>query len=98
MKVTLQISKFGQFLSSRPDGREAALAALAYDQNLKNCTDVELDFADVLVLTPSWLSEFVQTLLGSSIRKVDFRASDNESVKRSIQTVLDDIADKKSHP
>jgi hypothetical protein len=56
--MKIQISKFGNLFVSRPDGREAFLAARAYIIN-KEETEFVLDFTGVDVLTPSWTDEFV---------------------------------------
>ncbi len=93
MKLVLQISKYGQFLTSRPEGREAALAAWAYHENLHKSSEVNFDFTGVIVLTPSWLSEFVNTLRDHGIKKINYQAEQNLSVQRSIQTVCDDEQD-----
>lgn len=98
MKVKLKVFKYGEFLSSRPEGREAALAAWAYHETLKKCTEVVLNFDGVLVLTPSWLSEFVQTLKGSGVAKIDYQPADNLSVQLSVKTVLEDTQEQKIHP
>lgn len=97
MSVTLRISKFGQFLSSRPEGREAALAALAYYDGLRNSPVVELDFAGVLVLTPSWLSEFMQTLLAHGILGITSRPCENASVRKSVEAVRIDLRETTAH-
>ena len=52
--MTVQISKFGDFLMSHPAGKDAFLLA---ESHLFNSLDADeeiiLDFADVKVLTPS---------------------------------------------
>lgn len=82
--MTIKVSRFGEILSSRPDGREAALVLLASDLSVQVAT-VTLDFSDVLVLTPSWLSEFIQTLKGRGVSKVEYLKCDNASVNESIK-------------
>ena len=98
MKVIVQIAKYGQFLSSRPEGREAALAALAYLENLRNSTEAELNFTDVIMLAPSWLSEFIQTLRDHGIQRINYQDDDNPSVQLSVKTILDDSQKDKVHP
>lgn len=46
---------------SRPAGKEAFSLAKAYIfPNLQPNEKIELDFADVKVLTPSWADEFIR--------------------------------------
>lgn len=81
--MTIEIKRFGNILSSRPEGREAALILLANE--LRNVKDnIELDFTDVLVMTPSWLGEFLNTLK-PQIQNIMFLKSDNASVIGSIR-------------
>ncbi|MCL1973086.1 MAG: STAS-like domain-containing protein [Endomicrobia bacterium] len=55
--MRIQISKFGNLLVSRPEGKEAFLAAKAYTLKAGEAEFV-LDFSGVDVLTPSWADEF----------------------------------------
>lgn len=89
--MNLKISKFGNILTSRPAGREAALTSLAYEKNFKNATTVTLDFEGVDVLTPSWLSEFVQTLKERGISEVEYMPSNNPTVTSSIEFIQPEI-------
>lgn len=85
--MTIEIKRFGNILSSRPEGREAALILLANE--LRNVKDkIELDFTDVLVMTPSWLGEFVNTLK-PQIQNIMFLKSDNASVIGSIRILAE---------
>ena len=88
--MILQLNKFGDSLSSRPAGREAALVCLAYEKQLRTETVIELDFSNVFIMTPSWLSEFVQTLQENGIEKITYLPSDNPSVLSSIQFIEDE--------
>lgn len=83
--MTIQLKRFGNILTSRPEGREAALILIASE--LRNSSDdIALDFTGVLVMTPSWLGEFVDTL-ESKNKKVLFLKSNNASVIESIRTL-----------
>ena len=74
----------------RPQGRESALVTLAYIT--QNKTDlIQINFQNVLVMTPSWLSEYVQTLKEKGITSVEFLKSDNPSVNSSIEFILPEI-------
>lgn len=59
MKVMLK--QYGVILTSRPAGREAALAMLA-QLKPRARERVELDFAGVLSVGPSWLDEVLRAL------------------------------------
>lgn len=89
--MKLQIKKFGEILTARPAGREAALSSLAYDHEIKNTKSVTLDFEGVLVMTPSWLSEFVQTLQEKGIKQITFAPSENPTVTSSIEFIAPEI-------
>ena len=89
--MNLEIKKFGEILTSRPAGREAALISLAYNLELKNAKSVSLDFTGILVMTPSWLSEFVQTLKEKGISQIHFLPSENPTVISSIEFVEPEI-------
>ena len=82
--MTIHLKRFGQILSSRPEGREAALVLLATELRQHKET-LELDFSEVLVMTPSWLGEFVNTLSESGIAKISYSNQGNASVKASIE-------------
>jgi hypothetical protein len=56
--MKIQISKFGNLLISRPEGKEAFLAAKAYTLKADE-KEFILDFAGVDVLAPSWADEFI---------------------------------------
>lgn len=88
--MKLYIKKFGDRLISRPEGRDSAL--VIRNQFLNNTTDktIELDFADVKILTPSWLDEVLQEIYKThSKENVTFFNTTNASVKASIETVLE---------
>ena len=83
MKITL--GNYGEMLISRPAGREAALAALAYVDGLRAARSVTIDFTGVKVLSPSWMSEFVQTLEAEGLKSFLFSPSDNSSVSATLK-------------
>jgi hypothetical protein len=90
-KMKLSLKKFGEILSSRPEGREAALSCLAYDAELKKSSTLKLDFEGILVMTPSWLSEFIQTLKEKKEITIEFLPSENPTVTSSIEIIQDEI-------
>jgi hypothetical protein len=82
--MKILIKRFGEILTSRPEGREAALVLLASELRVRP-PSLELDFEGVLVMTPSWLGEFLLTLESSKISSVQFLNTTNASVKSSIE-------------
>ena len=85
--MRLQIKKFGTTLLSRPAGREAALAALAYSIP-KDVDTLELDFEGINVLTPSWMDEFLQTITDRIGKDhFSFVSTENPSVKLTLETI-----------
>ena len=86
MKIELQ--KFGEFLTSRPAGREAWLSAKAYTlDKISSQEKIEVDFTGIKVLTPSWADEFISTLAREYPGQIILLPSDNASVKASLEFV-----------
>jgi hypothetical protein len=83
----LKLKKFGQVFSSRSEGREAALNFFSYILDDKKCSSLELDFEDVLIMTPSWLSEFLQTLRKNGIENFIYVNTENITVKNSLEII-----------
>lgn len=83
MKINLV--KFGDMLVSHPAGREAYLSAKAY--LLKgDISAVEIVFDGVKVLTPSWLSEFLDLFKTDFPKaKISFCKSKNPSVQATLK-------------
>lgn len=85
--MKIEIKKFGEILTSRPSGREAALATKAYI-HLKSDEIIKLDFTGVLSVGPSWLDEFLSLLKDAyGSKRVICLPSDNPSVKRSLEVI-----------
>ncbi|MDZ4221731.1 MAG: hypothetical protein U1C18_02555 [Patescibacteria group bacterium] len=74
---TIQLKKFGNVLVSRPAGQEAFNAIRP---QLDPHTSVQIDFDDVLTVTPSWLDEFLTHLSDFNQGKVELLPTDNASV------------------
>ena len=86
--MVINMGQFGQFLTSRPAGREAYLAARSYTIPKDYTSKIELDFSAVTVLTPSWIDEFLRGLIeeyGNDNIKV--LPSDNSSVQMALKAV-----------
>src|SRR3989338_10238800 len=74
---TINLKKFGNVLISRPAGLEAFNAIRP---GLNPDESIEIDFADVLTVTPSWLDEFLTQLTNFNGGKVDLLPTNNASV------------------
>ena len=85
--MRIEIKKFGNILTSRPAGREAALAMRAYIK--PNSTEpIELDFSGVLSVGPSWLDEVLTFLRQEYGRdRVVCLPSTNSSVVQSLKVI-----------
>lgn len=59
--MRIQLRRFGEILTSRPAGREAALVLKAYCKPAAG-ENVELDFEGVVSVGPSWLDEVLSEL------------------------------------
>jgi len=87
--MNLEIKKFGEVLMSRPAGKEAFSLAKAYIfSNLQPNEKIELDFADVKVLTPSWADEFITGIKDTFSNPIEYLNTSNVSVEASLNTVL----------
>jgi len=87
--TTIKIQKFGQALASRTEGREAALSTIAYQLNGHPPAEIALDFENVVIMTPSWLGEFVQTLLSRGVKRVKY-INTSPLVDSSIEFIADE--------
>jgi len=86
--MKIELKKFGQLLISRPAGKEAWLVAKAYTlSELDDLEKIEVDFNDVLVLTPSWADEFLTPLLATYPKRVSFLPSTNQTVNNSLDII-----------
>jgi len=85
--MKIEIKKFGAILSSRPAGREAALAIKAYIKP-KSREKIELDFSEVISVGPSWLDE-VLTLLRAEYgrERIICLPTQNASVQQSLAII-----------
>ncbi len=83
--MEIKLVKFGEMLVSRPSGREAYMSAKAY--LLKgDISAVEIAFDGVKVLTPSWLSEFLDLFKTDFPKtKISFCKSKNPSVQATLK-------------
>lgn len=85
--MRIEIKKFGEVLISRPAGREAYLAMSAYIlKGVKKGETIEIDFAGVKVLTPSWADEVI-TKLAEKFKNIKFKNIKNSTVKATLKTL-----------
>lgn len=88
--MKIDISKFGTTLLSRPNGREAFLAARAYTIPKEGNEPIELDFSKIKVLTPSWADEFVSGLKEEfGAERIKIIEGENASVKTTFAVLHD---------
>lgn len=73
----IQLKKFGTVLISRPAGLEAFNAIRP---QLNPDATVQIDFDQVLTVTPSWLDEFLTQLTDYNGGKVELIPTKNASV------------------
>lgn len=79
--MIIYIKKFGQTLSSRPDGREAVLAFQPTLKEIKTDEEVVLDFEGVSVMGPGWADEFVTHIIKNYGERVTMKNFDNPGIK-----------------
>jgi len=85
--MKIELRKFGEVLISRPAGREAYLAMTAYlTKGLGSDEKIEIDFAGVKVITPSWADEVI-TKLVNQYKNISFLNTDNETVQATLKTL-----------
>lgn len=80
--MKIELKKFGKVLTSRPAGKEA-FAAIRPTLDL-NADKIEIDFSDILSLSPSWADEFFRALEELYGDRVTYLPSDNPSVKATL--------------
>ena len=83
--MIIQMSKFGNVLTSRPAGGEAYKALRPRLSELKSGDNIKLDFSGVDVLTPSWADEFLAPLLKDYPKQVVWLNTDNASVQENLK-------------
>lgn len=83
--MIIELKKFGNTLISRQAGREA-FAAFQPTLRLVGPTEkLEVDFEGVLTFSPSWADEFLTPLVKEYGDRVALNASDNPSVKATLE-------------
>lgn len=83
---TIQLKKFGNVLVSRPAGLEAFNAIRP---KLDKNEPVQIDFGDILTVTPSWLDEFLTQLTNFNEGNVVLLPTKNASVLASLPVLAE---------
>ncbi|MBI4065084.1 STAS-like domain-containing protein [Candidatus Gottesmanbacteria bacterium] len=86
--MIIEIKKFGTTLVSHSSGKEAWLAFQPVLNTVSDNEEILVDFADVMVLTPSWADEFLTPLRARYGQRVTLKNTDNASVKATL-AILD---------
>jgi hypothetical protein len=90
--MRIELKKFGRVLTSRPAGKEA-FAAIRPTLD-PNADAVEIDFAGVISLAPSWGDEFFTALENMYKGRVKYLPTDNQSVIETLKIIKEN--DKKA--
>ena len=83
--MKLQLGKFGKTLISRELGSEAFKAFQTTLRDLSKDEELEIDFSEVLTLSPSWADEFLSPLLDLLGDRLVLLPSDNLSVHATLR-------------
>ncbi len=85
--MRIELKKFGEILISRPSGREAYLAMSAYiTKDVNENEIIEIDFAGVKVIAPSWADEVI-TPLAQKFKNIKLSNTENSSVQATLKTL-----------
>ena len=91
--MIIPVKKFGDILVSRPAGREHALIMRSSFCPTTKEEPVDLDFAGVRVVAPSWLDEILTSLREEYGDRVRCLPSTNASLVQSLKTLAESSAD-----
>ena len=87
MKIV--IKRYGEVLVSPKEGEEAFYSAEDnFLHTLKEGEVLTLDFANVRVLSPSWLDEFLSRIKEKYNNKIEYLNTENETVSLALKIVL----------
>ncbi len=85
--MNIIINKFGTILISRKDGKEAYLAMQPSLRDIPTSEIVNLDFAGVLSLSPSWGDEFIAPLKEEYGDRLTLKNTSNSSVEETLKLI-----------
>ena len=83
--MKLKLEKFGTTLISRELGSEAFKAFQSTLLGLSPSDELEIDFSNILTLSPSWADEFLSPLLEKLAERLVLLPSDNLSVQATLK-------------
>ena len=82
---TIHLKQFGTVLVSRPAGLEAFNAIRP---TLDQVKPIQIDFDEVVAVTPSWFDEFLTQLVSFSSRVV-LEPTDNASIRVALPVLIE---------
>ena len=85
--MNIIVKKFGIILTSRKDGKEAYLALQPLLKDLPDNEIVNIDFAGVASLSPSWGDEFITPLQEKYGDKLVLENTSNSSVSETLDLI-----------
>ena len=85
--MNIELKKFGATLISRQAGREAYAAFAPSLRETKADEMVKIDFAGVVVFSPSWGDEFLRPLVETFDGRLVLVNTSNPSVIASLETL-----------
>ena len=88
---TILLKKFGTVLVSRPAGLESFNAIRS---SLRPNEDIQIDFGNVLTVTPSWLDEFLSQLADYMQADITLLPTQNASVLATLPVLGSTRADR----
>jgi len=94
--MRIALKKFGTTLTSRQAGSEAFKALQQQLRDISATEKLEIDFAEVLTLSPSWGDEFITPLRQRFGDRVILFPSENLSVQATIR-LLEEIRNDPTH-
>ncbi len=94
--MRIRLEKFGKTLISRQLGSEAWKAFQQTLRELPSDEPLEIDFAGVLTLTPSWADEFLTPLADQLDERLLLLPSDNLSVQTTLK-LLEEVNKQNFH-
>ena len=83
--MRIELKKFGKVLTSRPMGKEA-FAAIRPTLD-PNADVAEIDFDEVVSLSPSWADEFFTALKNMYGNRIKYLPTDNPSVIETLKII-----------
>lgn len=83
--MIIELKKFGDTLVSRDAGKEALAAFRPTLQSVKPDEKIQIDFAGIFALSPSWASEFILALQKEFGDRLELLPTDNSSVNLTMQ-------------